>query len=447
MLLMRRLLLFLPLAFFAMFANAQSEGFSYIQGKVEGEDSPQEIQLVRAEYGSPVICATTQVSASGSFGFAIEPLANSAYYYLYDGKSYFRICLQPSITIKVGWTEAGFNFIEPVSKANQVLLRWYSMETPLRSIRRSDPYAAFFQRFDSVEAKSKVFLEELKRIRSPYSMQMADIVRLDLLKDFVSYISKYQQSYDSEETTSSYYRNLMKKFPETSASLLSQPYGCMLMKEYFGYKQTYIYPRQKFSMDQQLAEIQNADLRLEYILANIPTGDFAKYCEYEEKYLPLLPDEDIRNRMRNSKLRPKGGMQKGEKAPNLIFQDMEGRLHSMSELSGKWVYVDIWATWCTPCKAEIPSLKALEEKYKDGNIAFVSISIDNNHATWEKFVKDKQLGGLQLWAGDWTALPSEMELGSVPRFLLIDPQGNWFDSNAPRPSSMEIKQFFREKVE
>ena len=160
-----------------------------------------------------------------------------------------------------------------------------------------------------------------------------------------------------------------------------------------------------------------------------------------------MPNEEIRNRMRNSKLRPKGGMQKGEKASNLIFQDMEGRLHSMSELSGKWVYVDIWATWCTPCKAEIPSLKALEEKYKDGNIAFVSISIDNNHAAWEKFVKDKQLGGLQLWAGDWTALPSEMELGSVPRFLLIDPHGNWFDSNAPRPSSVEIQQFFREKVE
>ena len=137
MLLMRRLLMFLPLAFLAMFANAQSEGFSYIQGKVEGEDSPQEIQLVRAEYGSPVICATTQVSASGSFGFAIEPLANSAYYYLYDGKSYFRICLQPSTTIKVGWAEAGFNFIEPVSKANQVLLRWYSMETPLRSMQHS----------------------------------------------------------------------------------------------------------------------------------------------------------------------------------------------------------------------------------------------------------------------------------------------------------------------
>ena len=100
-----------------------------------------------------------------------------------------------------------------------------------------------------------------------------------------------------------------------------------------------------------------------------------------------------------------------------------------------------------PCKAEIPDLKALEEKYKKSNVVFVSISIDKNHATWKRFVKDKQLGGLQLWAGDWSELPSEMELGSVPRFLLIDPRGNWFDSNAPRPSSTEIQRFFHEKLD
>lgn len=447
MLLMKRVFVFFPLVLLAMLANAQSDGFSCIQGKVEGENAPREIKLLRAEHGAPIICATTQVSAAGSFGFAIEPSADSAYYYLYDGKNYFRLCLQPSITIKVVWSGDEFNFIEPACKENQVLLRWYSMERPLRFFRKRDSYAAFFQRFDSVAAVSKSFLADLKQADSPYFMQMEDIVRLDLLNDFVSYISKYQQSYESEESASAYYRNLMQRFPETSASLLCQPYGCTLMKEYFNYKQTYIYRQREFSMDQQLAEIQNTDLRMEYILANMPTDDFARYCEYEDRYLPLLPDEKIRSRMRNHEHRPQGGMRQGEKAPNLIFQDIEGRLHSMTELLGKWVYVDIWATWCVPCKAEIPSLKALEEKYKKSNVVFVSISIDKNHATWKRFVKDKQLGGLQLWAGDWSELPSEMELGSVPRFLLIDPRGNWFDSNAPRPSSTEIQRFFHEKLD
>lgn len=447
MLLMRRIFVSFLFVCFAMLASAQSNVFSYIQGKVEGGNTPHEIKLLRAEYGSPIICATAQVSETGSFGFAIEPSTYSAYYYLYDGKNYFRLCLQPSMTIKVVWSGDEFNFLEPVSEANQVLLRWYSMERSLRAFRKSDSYAVFFQRFDSVAALSKGFLAGLKQAHSPYSMQMEDIVRLDLLNDFVSYISRNQQSYESEERASAYYRNLMQRFPETSASLLHQPYGCTLMKEYFSYKQTYIYRQREFSMDEQLAEIQNADLRMEYILANMPTGDFARYCEYEDRYLPLLSDEKIRSRMRNSKHRPQGGMQKGEKAPNLIFQDIEGRLHSMTELRGKWVYVDIWATWCMPCKAEIPSLKALEEKYRKGNVAFVSISIDKNHAAWERFVKDRQLGGLQLWAGDWSEFPSEMELGSVPRFLLIDPQGNWFDSNAPRPSSAEIQRFFHEKLD
>ena len=74
---------------------------------------------------------------------------------------------------------------------------------------------------------------------------------------------------------------------------------------------------------------------------------------------------------------------------------------------------------------------------------FISISIDKNRKAWKDFVRAKQLGGTQLWAGDWTELPRELKLGSVPRFMLIDPEGRWVDVNAPRPSDPKLKEILK----
>ncbi|MCI6549300.1 MAG: TlpA family protein disulfide reductase [Prevotella sp.] len=441
---MKRLFYSLSLALLAIGASAQTDQFAYVQGQAEGDDLPAEIQLLRADDGRPAAFATTSLSPSGRFGFAIEPAAEEPFYYLSDGRNYFRIALRPASTVRVAWNGDGFRLIEPLSEANRLLRQWNDLTRPLRSHGKGDAYAAFFHRFDAVSERARQFLDSLNRNGSPAAARMEDIVRLDLLNGFIAYISKHQQSYDSEETGSAYFQRIMKTFPETTPSLLSQPYGCELMQSYFSYKQTYIYRQQAFPMDRQIAELQHPDLRTAYLLANIPTDDFAKYCEYEDHYLPMLPDGKARSRMRNNPFRPRGGMLRGQKAPNLIFEDIDGRLHSMSALRGKWIYVDVWATWCVPCKAEIPSLKALEAKHRNDNIAFVSISIDKNRKIWEQFVKDRQLGGLQLWAGDWTEFPAEMELGSVPRFLLIDPHGNWYDSNAPRPSAKEIGQILEQ---
>ena len=73
--------------------------------------------------------------------------------------------------------------------------------------------------------------------------------------------------------------------------------------------------------------------------------------------------------------------------------------------SGKLRLINVWATWCGPCKAEIPSLKKIEKQYHGKNIAFVSMSIDddkrhkgsweNAHKAWKKFVEEKYLVSIE----------------------------------------------------
>lgn len=119
------------------------------------------------------------------------------------------------------------------------------------------------------------------------------------------------------------------------------------------------------------------------------------------------------------------------------YENYKGGTTSLSDLKGKYVYIDMWATWCGPCKKEIPYLKELEEKYQGNNIHFVSISIDkpNKHDAWKEMVKEKELSGIQLYAGEDLEFQREYQINAIPRFILIDPQGNIVSANAPRPSS------------
>ena len=94
-------------------------------------------------------------------------------------------------------------------------------------------------------------------------------------------------------------------------------------------------------------------------------------------------------------------------APDFNFENYNGGKTTLSSLKGKIVYVDLWATWCGPCRAEIPFLKKLEKDFDNKKIEFVSISIDEvkNRDIWKKFIADKNLRGIQLLADNAWASP------------------------------------------
>jgi thiol-disulfide isomerase/thioredoxin len=120
------------------------------------------------------------------------------------------------------------------------------------------------------------------------------------------------------------------------------------------------------------------------------------------------------------------------------YENHKGGKTSLSDLKGKYVYIDLWATWCGPCKKEIPFLKEVEKKYHNKNIEFVSISVDKNKEAWKKMVDDKKLGGVQLHYGNDNNLSKAYEVTGIPRFILLDINGNIVDADAPRPSSQKL---------
>ena len=139
-------------------------------------------------------------------------------------------------------------------------------------------------------------------------------------------------------------------------------------------------------------------------------------------------------------------LKKGSPSPTFNYPDINGKNISLESLKGKYVYVDVWATWCGPCKREIPFLKKLDQEFKGKDIVFVSMSIDEmkNKDKWLKMVKDENLGGVQIMADkDWKSdFVQAYSIRGIPRFILIDKEGNILNENAPRPSNPNLKELF-----
>jgi thiol-disulfide isomerase/thioredoxin len=145
----------------------------------------------------------------------------------------------------------------------------------------------------------------------------------------------------------------------------------------------------------------------------------------------------------------------GAPSPTFVdYENFDGTTTSLEDLKGKYTYIDVWATWCGPCKAEIPSLKALEKEYHGRNIQFLSLSIDDDRShggswdkareDWKTMIADKELSGIQLFAPEGWQTPfiREYKINGIPRFILIDPAGNVVTPDAPRPSSEKLKELF-----
>ncbi|MCL5246127.1 TlpA family protein disulfide reductase [Cellulophaga sp. 20_2_10] len=175
------------------------------------------------------------------------------------------------------------------------------------------------------------------------------------------------------------------------------------------------------------------------------TGDVKKYYDFFMKE----STNDEHKKILTAKYNELKTIAPGQPSPKFVdYENYAGGTTSLDDLKGKYVYIDVWATWCGPCKAEIPFLQKVEKEYHGKNIEFVSISVDNkeDHDKWKSMVKDEELGGTQLFTGDAfkTKFIEDYFVMGIPKFILLDPNGNIVNSSAPRPSDSKLIDLFNQ---
>jgi len=115
----------------------------------------------------------------------------------------------------------------------------------------------------------------------------------------------------------------------------------------------------------------------------------------------------------------------GDMAPELTMNDVDDKPFSLSQLKGKYVLVDFWASWCAPCRDENPNVVAAYNQFKDKNFTVLGVSLDKNKTAWVNAIKEDKLNwqhisDLKYWSSAAVGLYG---FDGIPYNVLVDPQG------------------------
>lgn len=131
-------------------------------------------------------------------------------------------------------------------------------------------------------------------------------------------------------------------------------------------------------------------------------------------------------------------------ALNFTYKNSRGDETSLSEFLGKYVYINVWASWSVPSQSEILALNKIINEFKNKNITFINLAMDSeiDFHQWKKIIEAKKLNGVQLFCGEgWDCeFVENYKVYYIPRAILINPKGKVINAFAPRPSNIRLEK-------
>jgi thiol-disulfide isomerase/thioredoxin len=454
---------------FAACSAPDNGDISVISGKW-GRKSTGKICLYTLNNGELSEIASSTLSKDSAFYFALKSPKGRFYFIGTADKAltnkypfYFK---QGDRELNLAVTADSYILTGRNSPENTELTKWHDFIQPLEwislyhnesfiytdSTRRFSTYVDFFPLLEEkIKAakdypKSATANKEFNRVFEEYK-------KFSILNIAAYFTTTPRQAHPELSDFPDYYRNIdIAEYTKTAELLDYSPLGIhpvekMIFQKLMLNKKEFANP-----MDAILGELQSIGsdtLKGELVIKFASTKrTFPGLLDYEEKYGKYLITDNQKEKLRVLK-NTLNVMKDGAPAVDFKFPDANGKQIALSDFKGKLVYIDVWATWCGPCKQEIPHLKKLEEEYHNNkNIVFLSVSVDKSkdHAKWKEFLVKEGLKGVQIFAGDDSHkyMLEPYKISGIPRFILIGKDGNIISTDAPRPSSSEIKILFKD---
>jgi len=365
-------------------------------------------------------------------------------YTLWDSVESTKLYLIPGQDLSLNMDASQFDesivYDGPGAAASNFLAQYYLFDEKLGTDFKalySMEEAGFLSQLDSISEAKSAFLAGFESLPTHFMEMQQKNIDYERLQ----YISNYQNAHRYYTKNDSF---------EVSEAFLA-PLSEIDMNDEASYKNIQAYQRLVMSHYGQGDMLENiaglgavsSELIRNDVIRNIQYGMRPGSDQLDTIYKGLramATDEELIKKLDENYTKYLT-LAKGKPSPTFSYPDTEGNAVSLADLLGKVVYIDVWATWCGPCRAEIPYLKELAEEYKDRNVAFVSISIDKeaDKDKWLAMVAEKELKGYQIFADkDWESdFVQDYGIQGIPRFILVDMEGNIASPDASRPSSGE----------
>ncbi len=209
-------------------------------------------------------------------------------------------------------------------------------------------------------------------------------------------------------------------------------------------------------------------IRKEFIKQNIHNGIGRLYCYKMNYYLPdfeelyALADDTLKNtpwmlavveeHKKDQERMNKLSQMSGETFKNHIFETLSKKREELKNYVGKskLLVVDVWASWCGPCKREIPHLKKVYDAYKDKGLSMVSVSIDESEKKWKEAVGKFEMPWEQLRTGsdeDMKSFIGDYLIEGIPHMIIIDKEGIIvYAGSALRAEEGQLQNLLDEKL-
>ena len=181
---------------------------------------------------------------------------------------------------------------------------------------------------------------------------------------------------------------------------------------------------------------------LKLIANNFSIKDFEKYfTQFKKKTSDTFLVADIKARYLTDL-----SIMKRSASDTLYLIDGIKSNYTLGEIinknRNKLIYIDFWASWCAPCRAAMPSSALLRNKYRNADIIFIYLSIDDDFGLWKKA---NTAEGLNQYGNSFFVLNKQnsvflqkIKLTTIPRYLIFDKMGKLIHQNAPDPQSKEL---------